>query len=123
MSDNLNEAVASFLADMPAERKDHPIFWMSATARRLKEEAESVFTRRAPASRDASASIRLSALALAGEIDELELSRAGDRSWRALPPRSEVGDMFREVAAAITWLERRQNGQAIATEVIMLASD
>jgi hypothetical protein len=123
ISDNLNEAVASFLAGMPAESKDHPISWMSVTARRLKDEAERVFTRSAPASRDASASIRLSALVLAGEIDELELSRAGDHSWRALPARSRVGDMFREVAAAITWLERRHNGQDPATEVIMLAVD
>lgn len=123
MANNLNEAVASFLASMPAGSNDHPVFWMSATARRLKVEAESVFTRSAPASRDVSASIRLSALVLAGEIDEFELSTTGDRSWRVLPPPSKVGDMFREVAAAITWLERRQNGQDLATEVIMLAVD
>jgi hypothetical protein len=37
--------------------------------------------------------------------------------------RKEIGDMFREVAVGITWLQKRACGDLPATEVIMLAAE
>jgi hypothetical protein len=35
--------------------------------------------------------------------------------------RKDIGDLFRDIAAGITWLEQRHSGKVAATEVIMLA--
>jgi hypothetical protein len=81
--------------------------WSSAVASRLEEIALPVFTRRQPLTAHNATVIRLVALCLAVEAEE----------------RNRVlGDTFREIAAGVTLLERRANGQTPATETIILAA-
>jgi NACHT domain len=81
--------------------------WASVVAERLARNAEPVFSRVQRPSRETSSAIRLAALCLAAEADALGLK--------------EIGDMLREVAVGITWLQKRAAGDIPATEVIMLA--
>jgi hypothetical protein len=83
--------------------------WASAVAERLERNAESVLSRAERPSRETSTAIRLAALCLAAEADDLG--------------HKEIGDMFREVAVGITWLQKRASGDLPAAEVIMLAAE
>jgi hypothetical protein len=83
--------------------------WASAVAEPLERNAESVLSRAERPSPETSTAIRLAALCLAAEADDLG--------------HKEIGDMFREVAAGITWLQKRASGELPATEVIMPAAE
>jgi hypothetical protein len=84
-----------------------PSAWPVIVAERLQLSAGRVFTRaERPTTGKATAS-RLAALCLAREADGME--------------RTNIGDMFRQVAAGITLLERRATDQCPASETIMLA--
>jgi hypothetical protein len=76
-------------------------------AERFQQSAGSIFARAERPTADKATAARLAALCLAVEADGLE--------------RKDIGDMFRQVAAGITLLERRAAGKLRASEVIMLA--
>ena len=79
-----------------------------------------MFNRKEDFSSSSATFIRLSALLLAGEIDEVESVESRDNSSRRQFAGNEVGDMLREVAAGVTWLESRHTGETPAIEMIML---
>jgi hypothetical protein len=81
--------------------------WASAAAERLRRSTQPILARTERLTPESATSIRMTALCLAGEANEV-----GARS---------CADIFREVAAGITYLQRRVNGDQEATEVIMLA--
>jgi len=96
--------------------------WIRLTARNLRNETERIFNRESEIANRESSLIRLSALLLAGEFNEMTRPRVRSYTDPEAPqPRSEAADMFRDVAAGITWLERRQNGTDPAAETIMLS--
>jgi NACHT domain-containing protein len=74
----------------------------------LEETALPIFTRQQPLTADSATALRLAALCLATEADTLA---AGD-----------TGSIFRGIAAGVTLLERRANGQTPPTETIILAT-
>jgi hypothetical protein len=76
-------------------------------AERLPQIAGSFLTRAEQPAAGKAAASRLAALCLASEADGMD--------------RTDIGDLFRQVAAGITLLERRAAGQWPAFEVIMLA--
>jgi hypothetical protein len=86
-----------------------PSPWAPVAARRLRQWAQPVLARTVRLTPERATSIRMTALCLAAEADDL-------KQWG-------TGDMFRQVAAGITFLERRLSGEQEATEVIMLALD
>jgi hypothetical protein len=94
-------------------RKKHgapgSLSWAAAVARRLVQDAEPVFSRAELLTRQKSTSTRLAALCLAAEGDELGCK--------------EIGDMFRQVAAGITWLQNHASIDLSTGRVIMLAVD
>lgn len=94
--------------DPSEERSPHA--WVSEVAHRLEELAVPVFTRRERLTPETATSIRLAALFLAAEAD-------------AATRGSALGDDFREIAAGVTLLQQRLNGEAPAAEMIMLALD
>jgi hypothetical protein len=100
------KALGQVLAPQDAEAMPS---WAITVAVYLAETAGPVFDRRECPAPTVATGIRLAALCLAGEADGLD--------------RSEVGDMFREIAAGITLLELRYTDQRPATEVILLAID
>ena len=83
--------------------------WATFTAMRLADNAGPVFRRQQRATPDIAIGIRLAALCLAREA----VGRG----------RADVVALLREVAAGITWLERRHGGEDPAPEVIFLATD
>lgn len=92
-----------------AERRDRAgSRWAAEVARRLETISTPVFTRKEPVTGAAAAAIRIAALCLAAEADA-----GGDRA---------SGDAFREVAAGITLLQRRADGQAQPSETILLVA-
>jgi hypothetical protein len=75
-------------------------------ARRLAEVALPVFCWQQPLTSDAAIAVRVGALCVAAEADARSV--AG------------VGELFREIAAGVTLVERRTNGHAPTTEAILL---
>lgn len=122
LSSSLAIAVENFSQKMPETEKYPPVRWLRMIAEKLRSEAASVLTRETAVTPQTSTFIRLSALLLAWELND----RA--RIWqysRSEKPQPEDQDetIFRDVAAGITWLERRRNGTDPATETIMLATE
>jgi hypothetical protein len=76
-------------------------------ASQFAESALPAVTRIIPMTADLATSLRVSALCLAAELDHAEVESIGDR--------------YRELAAGITLLERRVNGQTPAAETMILA--
>lgn len=89
--------------------KMHALRWTHTVADRLQRTAGPIFEGYAPITSSKATSIRLAALCLAVEADKLDEKRLGDR--------------FRRIAAAITLLQRRSNGDDSPTEMILLAAD
>jgi hypothetical protein len=81
--------------------------WAYQVVSNLEETALPIFTRQQPLTLDAATAIRLAALCLAVEADTREAN--------------QLGNTFREIAAGVTLLERRANGQTLPTETIILA--
>jgi hypothetical protein len=82
--------------------------WARAVVIRLEEIALPVLTRRKPVTTETATAIRIAALCLAVEADD--------------DGQSLAGDAYRHIAAGITLMERRANGDVSATETIMLAT-
>jgi hypothetical protein len=88
----------------------------------LRHEAGKVFARDLAATPETSTSIRLSALLLAAEINKTPKASTWQYSASPKPQsRSQSAILYRNLVAAITWLERRINGADPAAEMIMLA--
>lgn len=81
--------------------------WVATVGERLLEKAGPIFARRERATDEKATDIRVAALCLAGEADEMG--------------HVDIGDMLRHVAVGITLLERRATDECWAPEVIMLA--
>jgi hypothetical protein len=110
LEQTLRESVNS-LVTILKKPADIPLasWWPAVVAERLQASAGPVFTRaERPAAGKTTAS-RLAALCLASEADGME--------------RTDIGDMFRRLAAGITLLEHRATDQRPASEIIMLALD
>jgi hypothetical protein len=82
--------------------------WAYSVAHRLEQLAIPIITRQVPITSGAATAVRLAALCLAAEADDRKLS--------------QVGDLYRSVAAGVTLLERRADGRAPVTETIILAT-
>jgi hypothetical protein len=108
LSHSLTQAVKTLRESLHEDGLDRSS-WAFTIAESLERNAAPVFERRERPTPEAATAIRLAALSLAGEADGL-----GQR---------DAGDMFREVAAGITLLERRASGEELATEIILLAAE
>ncbi len=95
--------------DVPDEGPAGLSLRVPVAAERLRQRAGPVFARAERPTPESATIIRITALRLAAEADDLQ--------------RKDIGDMFRQVAAGITLLERRATGELQAPEVIMLAFD
>jgi hypothetical protein len=124
-ADSLSDELSSY----PARENEVPAPWIEITADSLIKEAGNVFSRKAAPAALTSASIRLSALMLAGEMHfmarEDYLEKIGTLSRLAFleanEKESKTAPMLLDVVAGITWLERRHRGTEPAIETIMLA--
>jgi hypothetical protein len=83
--------------------------WAAEMAKTLERVAAPVFERTDELTGRTAGAMRLGALCLAVEAD--------------IRKRTDLGDRFRRVAAAVTWLERRRTGRSRAAEAIVIASD
>ena len=81
--------------------------WAYQVVSNLEKTALPIFTRQQPLTSDTATALRLAALCLAAEADVRDAN--------------QLGDTFREIAAGVTLLERRANGQVPPTEMIILA--
>jgi hypothetical protein len=81
--------------------------WGSQVIANLEALAEGVLTRKQPVTAPLASACRIAALCLAAEADQL--SAPG------------LSDKFRQIAAGLTWMERRHNGDDPPREVIVLA--
>lgn len=81
--------------------------WAHQIARNLQKISLPIFNGQQRLTMDTATAIRLAALCLAAEAD--------------VRHTNQLGDLFREIAAGVTLLERRATGQAALTETIMLA--
>lgn len=120
MSDDLDKVTHQYL--LPAADREPPDSRLQVITENLRSEARNVFAREVAATPQVSTTIRLSALLLAGEMNNVTKARTWQYSGTARPQsRSQAAVLYRDVVAAITWLERRTNGTDPATEMIMLA--
>jgi hypothetical protein len=93
-------------------------------AEKLRSEAKSVFNRETVPTPHISTSIRLSALLVAGESNEIVRRQTWQNSTVvSFQPESPAASLFRDTAATITWLESRRKGAYPATETIMLEAE
>jgi hypothetical protein len=109
LSQGLADAVQALQATQTANGKTSESSWVATVGPRLQQAAIPVFDRREQLTPGAATCIRLVALCLAAEADTLH--------------GRQLGDAFREIAAGVTLLEHRANGDDPATETIMLASE
>jgi hypothetical protein len=106
--DNLEKILRAGRERLPTSPDAARNKWASTVAGRLEEIALPVVTRREPIMADTASAIRIAALCLAVEADKGGSILAGDA--------------YRQIAAGITLMERRANGDAPVTETIMLAT-
>jgi NACHT domain len=109
LAQRLTHATQTLAATQSSQGSTSESSWAAIVSRRLQQAAFPVFNRQEQLTRDAATSIRLAALCLAVEADALH--------------HSGLGEDFRKIAAGITLLERRANGDDLATETIILASE
>jgi hypothetical protein len=93
--------------------------WITEVTRRLCEIAEPVFSGDLNITSGVATSVRLAALCLAVEADSLI------RVIQPEAPRgsSDLGAIFRRIAAGVSVLQRRSADSQLITETIMLAID
>jgi triphosphoribosyl-dephospho-CoA synthetase len=94
------------LLEPPPDEAALPL-WAYQVASNLEKTALPIFTRQQPLTSDTATALRFAALCLAAEADVRDAN--------------QLGDTFREIAAGVTLLERRANGQTLPTETIVLA--
>lgn len=93
--------------DEDEDAYEGPTAWASKAAFALEEVAVPVFARKRDLTPDTATAIRLAALCLAAETPTL---RTG-----------VLSQTFRQLAAGVSLLERRTNGQAVCNETIVLS--
>jgi hypothetical protein len=106
---SLRVALQKLSAAHPRHDDTEPLSWADGVANFLQDTAGPVFERPEHLTPVLATSIRLAALCLATEANNL-----GDE---------QLGESLREIAAGITLLERRASGDAAATEMILLATE
>jgi hypothetical protein len=122
LSAKLATAMNRFSEESRGTQSEPLAWWLRAVAERLRSEAGDRFTREMPTTPQVSTSVRLSALLLAGELNEVNKPTSWQYTGPTMSrPQSRAAKLFRDVAAGITWLERRHNGLEPARETIMLA--
>jgi NACHT domain len=84
-----------------------PHRWIIQVTTNLEALAEGILARRQPVTAPIASACRITALCLAAEADCCKASN--------------LSDTFRQIAAGITWLERRHNGDEPPSEIIVLA--
>jgi hypothetical protein len=104
LADSLRMGRERLLAVPGPTRRD----WASDIARMLEKIALPIVEKREAVTSDIATAIRIAALCLSAEADDIDLH--------------DVGDAYRHIAAGITLMERRANGDAPVTETIMLAT-
>jgi hypothetical protein len=111
LADQARTARSNLLRHLPAEQSPPGAAtpWALEVAGRLEGMAVPVFTRQQRPDQQTAAAIRLAALCLATEAHRLDDGGAA------------LGEQFQELAAGITLLERRCNGQPRPTETILAA--
>jgi hypothetical protein len=115
----LTASLTSSVIRLPAEPS---ALWLQTIDRKFRIEAVNAFDRVTVATSEISTSIRLSALLLAGELIETARRRTRqDPEYDRSKSQMETAMLFYNIAAGITWLERRNDGTDPATEKIMLA--
>ncbi|WP_235037460.1 NACHT domain-containing NTPase [Actinomadura sp. K4S16] len=80
--------------------------WVQRTAQQFRVLLKSVWSRVEPMTAENAAALRLAAFCLAGEAEARQ--------------RMDLVENFYAIGAAVTWLERRYNGEESATEVLYL---
>ncbi|MDN3351493.1 NACHT domain-containing protein [Actinomadura sp. DC4] len=101
----LVRAAVSELRSLPCESPSQR--WAFDITQRFQDLAVNVFSRRVKLTAERGTAIRVAALCLAVEADLV----AGE----------DIGDMFRQVAAGVTWLQRRYRGEDLPSETIVMA--
>jgi hypothetical protein len=81
--------------------------WATQVIANFKALTQGILTRTQPVVGPIASACRITALSLAAEADYLSAP--------------DLSDTFRQIAAGITWLERRHNGDDPPSEVIVLA--
>lgn len=99
---DLTAAISKKFSDQP-----NATGWRTAMAERLQAESSPVFDRTERPTPEKAGSVRLAALCLAAEADQMS--------------RRDLGEQLRLAATAITILEQRTTGERPPVEVIMLA--
>lgn len=107
--EKVRDSRSALLATLDQQKKATYPAWTQCVADRLTEEALSALNQHHPLAADTATAIRLAALCLAAEADD-----------RDAPYLSHS---YRAIAAGITLIERRANGQAPVTETIILVTD
>lgn len=97
-------SLAARLSRVSAALDERASRWAGKVTARLERLAAPILARQQPLTPAAAAAIRVAALCLAVETEDVEL-----------------GERFREIAAGITLLQRRASGDTLATEAIVLA--
>jgi hypothetical protein len=121
LSGNLTGAVGRFFHELRTAKIEPSTYWPERIAEKLRSEAKSVFTRETALTPHISTSIRLSALLVAGESNEIVRRETWqDSTLISFRPESPAASLFRDTVATITWMERRRKGADPATETIML---
>ncbi len=109
LTQRITDAMQALRATQMPYRHTGSPSWAATVGRHLQETAIPVFNRQEQLTSAHATSIRLEALCLAVEADDLD--------------QSELGEHFRRIAAGVTLIERRANGDDPATETIILASE
>ena len=105
----ITDAMQALQATQMTHRRTDSPSWAATVGRRLQETAIPVFNRQEQLTSADATSIRLAALCLAVEAEDLD--------------QSELGEDFRKIAAGVTLIERRANGDDPVTDKIILASE
>lgn len=108
LTNEIRDQFGCFISSLVTQGRPDTESWAYQMARRLEAEVVPTLTKAVPATADTVKSTLLQALCLAAEAD------ARDLHW--------FGSTLREVAAGITLFEQRLSGQALFTEMIVLAT-
>jgi hypothetical protein len=109
LSHRLTDSVRALRESLSEHGPTDESSWLSTVGHRLQRTADSVLNRQEQLTPSGATSIRLASLCLATGADGIS--------------QAKLREEFHVIAAGVTLLERRANGDAQATETIILATD